>query len=122
MDKYKTVEELYKSAESYGLPEALYKAFGKSVDVRVGFTEADCNTKIDGIDFSVRASNGLKRAGLFTIGDVIDAVARDKLTQIRNLGVKTQNEIKTRLLVLGYGSSTVAEKKQILAEILDKNA
>ena len=122
MDKLKVVEELYKAVEIYGLPATLDKVFGKNVRVKIGFSKIDCDKKIEEIEFSVRAINSLKRSGMFTIGDVIDAVAQDKIMQIKNLGTKTRNEIKTRLLVLGYENSTATEKKQFLIDVLDRNA
>ena len=122
MDKLKVVEELYKASEIYGLPETLDKVFGKNVSVRIGFSKIDCDKKIEEIEFSVRAINSLKRTGVFTIGEVIDAIAQDKIMQIKNLGTKTRNEIKTRLLVLGYENSTITEKKQFLLDVLERNA
>ena len=122
MDKLNVVEELYKAAEIYGLPTALDKIFGKNVKVRIGFSKIDCEKRIDDIDFSVRAVNSLKRTGFVTIGEVIEAILQGKIMQIKNLGAKTRNEIKTRLLVLGYESSTLAEKKQFLLDTLERNA
>lgn len=76
---------------------------------------------IDDIDFSPRANNSLKRAGVFTIGEIIDLIANDGLLQIRNLGKKTQNEIKTRILVCGYERLTENERKHFFYDIVDKN-
>ena len=50
----------------------------------------------------MRASNALKRSGLMTIGSVIDAIMNDELLRIRNLGRKSYNEIKTKILLYGY--------------------
>lgn len=58
-----------------------------------------------------RASNALKRASVFTIGEAIDLIADDGLLKVRNLGKKTQNEIKTRILMFGYERLTEAENK-----------
>ena len=121
MDKLKVVEELYKASEIYGLSETLDKVFGKNVNVKIGFSKIDCEKKIEEIEFSVRAINSLKRSGLFTIGDVIDAVAQNKIMQIKNLGIKTRNEIKTRLLVLGYENSNVIEKKHFWLDAIERN-
>lgn len=121
MDKLKVVEELYKASEIYGLSETLDKVFGKNVNVKIGFSKIFCEKKIEEIEFSVRAINSLKRSGLFTIGDVIDAVAQDKIMQIKNLGIKTRNEIKTRLLVLGYENSNVTEKKHFWLDAIERN-
>lgn len=65
--------------------------------------------------------NALKRAGLFTIGDVVDCIAADKLSQIRNLGVKMVSEIKTTILTFGYDKLTTYEKKQFFSDVLQLN-
>ena len=76
---------------------------------------------IDDIDFSVRSSNALKRSGLMTVGDVIDAIADDKLLHIRNLGRKSYNEIKTRILKFGYDQLSEKEKIAFFLDLVEKN-
>lgn len=63
----------------------------------------------------------MKRVGVFTIGEVIDLIANDGLLRIRNLGKKTQNEIKTRILAFGYEKLTESEKKRFFYDVVDKN-
>jgi DNA-directed RNA polymerase alpha subunit len=63
----------------------------------------------------------LKRAGIFTIGDIIDCIAGGKLSQIRNLGRKTVSEIQTTVLVFGYDKLTVSEKRQFFCDVLQMN-
>ena len=60
------------------------------------------DTPIDELDFSVRASNCLHRAGRVTVGDIIDVINNEELARYRNIGKKTVSEIKTKLLVYGY--------------------
>lgn len=54
---------------------------------------------------SVRAYSCLKRGGIRTVGDVITtiAVGDDELLKVRNLGVVTLREIKTRIQELQNG-------------------
>lgn len=120
MKKVEIANELLKTANSHGLVTALYEAFGKSIKVSVPFSQKACDTSIDDLDFSPRAEHSLKRAGVFTIGEVIGLIANDGLLRIRNLGKKTQNEIKTRILVFGYDGLTETEKKQFFLEVLDR--
>ena len=89
--------------------------------VSVPFSQKACDTSIDELDFSVRASNSLKRANIFTIGQAIDMIADDGLLRIRNLGKKTQNEIKTRILVFGYERLTENEKKRFFYDVMERN-
>ena len=121
MKKEEIVNELLKSANEIGVVAALYEAFGKCVKVSIPFSQKACDTSIDELDFSVRASNAMKRASIFTIGQAIDLIADDGLLQIRNLGKKTQNEIKTRILDFGYSRLTEAERKRFSYDIVERN-
>ena len=121
MKKDEVVIELYKSANENGLIPTLYGTFGKSVKVSVPFSKKACDTEVDNIEFSVRAMNALKRAGLITIGDIIDCITREELSRIRNLGKKTVNEIQTRILSYGYERLTENEKKRFFNEVVDNN-
>lgn len=121
MNKTAIAEKLYISACENGVIYTLYGVFGKSVNVKIPFGKKGCDTSIDELEFSVRAMNALKRAGLFTIGDVVDCIAADRLSQIRNLGVKTVSEIKTTILAFGYDKLTTYEKKQFFSDVLQLN-
>ena len=120
MKKDEVVNELLKSANENGVVVALYGAFGKCVKVSIPFSQKACDTSIDELDFSVRASNAMKRASIFTIGQAIDLIADDGLLQIRNLGKKTQNEIKTRVLVFGFERLTEIEKTYFFRGVVEK--
>ena len=78
-------------------------------------------TSIDDINFSVRSLNALKRAGLFTIGDVVNAIANDGLLCIRSLGRKSVNEIKTRIFAYGYDKLSAHDKLEFIRRLLSKN-
>ena len=73
------------------------------------------------MDFSVRANNSMKRAGVFKLGDIIDIISSEDLTKIRNLGKKTENEIKTKIMAFGYEQLTTAEKQRFFYDILERN-
>lgn len=121
MKKDAVINELLRSANENGLITTLYGVFGKCVKVSIPFSQKACDTSIDELDFSVRANNSMKRVGVFTIGEVIDLIASDGLLRIRNLGKKTQNEIKTRILVFGYERLTENERKRFFYDVVDKN-
>ncbi len=121
MKKDEVVNELLRSANENGLISTIYGVFGKCVKVSIPFSQKACDTSIDELDFSVRANNSMKRVGVFTIGEVIDLIASDGLLRIRNLGKKTQNEIKTRILVFGYERLTENERKRFFYDVVDKN-
>lgn len=51
---------------------------------------------IEELELSVRASNGLKRANINTVGDLIEKT-REEMGKIRNLGQKSLEEIERKL-------------------------
>ena len=121
MKKEQVVLELYESVKENGLIETIHAVFGKGIKVSIAFSRSACDTEIDFLDFSVRAMNSLKRAGLFTVGEVVDAIISEELSKIRNLGRKTDNEIRTRILAFGYEKLTENEKKAFLYDMLERN-
>ena len=121
MQKEKIVNELLRSTYEKGLIKTLHSKFGKSINVSISFSTKDCDKRIDDVEFSPRAEHALKRAGIFTIGGVIDIIIDDSLLKIKNLGKKTQNEIKTRILNFGYENLSKNEKKRFFYDLLEKN-
>ena len=51
---------------------------------------------IDAIGLSVRSSNALHRAGVHTVGDMLERTEED-LSQVRNLGKKSLEEILEKI-------------------------
>lgn len=118
MNKDEIVNELVKSADKIGVVETLYATLGKRVKLIIPFSLKAAETSIDNLDFSVRANNSMKRAGIFTIGEIINIISNGDLMRIRNLGKKTENEIKTRIMVFGYDHLSDREKKKFFYDIL----
>ena len=121
MSKEEIALELYNSAKENGFLDTIYEVIGQKVRVSVAFTKKACDTNIDDIEFSVRATNALKRAGYFTIGDVVEALSNETLIHIRNLGKKTFNEIQTKILVFGYERLTEKEKQRFFVDLVERN-
>ncbi len=121
-NKEMAVNALIQSSEEIGLVPTLNAVFGKTVKVKIPFTKRACEAPIDDIEFSPRANNSMKRGSVFTIGEIIDIInGEDGLKRIRNLGTKTENEIKTRLLVYAYDRLTDNEKKMFFYDVLEEN-
>lgn len=57
---------------------------------------------IEDLELSVRSFNCLKRAGIDTIGQLADRTEEDMM-KVRNLGRKSLDEVKQKLLGLGLG-------------------
>ena len=119
--KKEVVEKLCESCEEIGLVETLHTIFGNNIKVSIPFSKVSTDTPIDELDFSVRASNCLHRAGRVTIGDIIDVINNEELARYRNIGKKTVSEIKTKLLVYGYCKLSNIEKKSFWYDFLERN-
>ena len=52
---------------------------------------------IEDMDLSVRSNNCLRRAGINTVGDLVNK-SKDDLKKVRNLGTKSLDEIKKKLI------------------------
>ena len=121
MNKYEIAEVLHKSTIENGLVPTLDEVFGKNIRVRVPFYHNGCTTDIDELDFSVRSSNAMKRAGLMTVGQVIDALLDGRMKNVRNLGRKSYVEIQTKILQFGYDNLPENEKKRFFVELVEDN-
>ena len=90
-----------------GLEDAIktisVNAIGKSVpELPSILTVRPIITEIDTLDFSIRATNCLKRAGITTLRQLIEYYASgDKLWTVRNLGRRCITEVEEKLLSLG---------------------
>lgn len=66
---------------------------------------------INEFEFSVRAYNCMKRAGINTIGDLTEKT-EEEMRQVRNLGHRGLEEIKDKLTSLGLRFMTEEERKE----------
>ena len=57
---------------------------------------------IEELDLSVRSFNCLKRAGINTVGDLVNK-SEDDMMKVRNLGRKSLEEVINKLASLGFG-------------------
>ncbi|MBP5775163.1 MAG: DNA-directed RNA polymerase subunit alpha, partial [Clostridiales bacterium] len=55
---------------------------------------------IDELELSVRSYNCLKRAGINTVGELVNKTAEDMM-KVRNLGRKSLDEVLAKLKELG---------------------
>ena len=120
-NRKEVIEMLCQSSEQIGLVETMHTVFGNNIKVSIPFSKMSTDTPIDELDFSVRASNCLHRAGRVTVGDIIDVINNEELARYRNIGKKTVSEIKTKLLVYGYFKLSNIEKKSFWFDFLERN-
>lgn len=121
MTKQELVQRLVETVGSNGVISAIHQWLGHGVQVEIGFSSETCGMSIEEINFSVRSMNALKRAGLFTIGDVIGAISGDELLKVRNLGRKSLTEIKEKVLQFGYDRLSAGEKHTFFLDLTERN-
>jgi DNA-directed RNA polymerase subunit alpha len=83
-----------------GRPD-LAVATGPSGSTGLALAPDRYNTPIEDLSLSVRAYNCLKRSGLMTVGQVLEK-SEDELLGLRNFGRKSYDELRDRLIELGY--------------------
>ncbi len=68
------------------------------------FTSEVIETPIENLDLSVRVFNSLKRAGITTVGEVIDLLEKgdEAIMSIRNFGEKSLDELQDKMREKGY--------------------
>ena len=121
MNNTEIIKTFIEAEKEFGLVPLINKAFGKNVKVNLGFSKKVCEESIDELMLSVRSSNALKRAGILTIGEVIDTIDAGALNSLRNLGTKSRNEIQTKILVFGYDDLTEKEKAEFFEKLVEDN-
>lgn len=122
MNKTETVTTLTDAAKQHGPVDALYRVFGKSVRVRVGFSQSVCRCAVEELMLSVRSYNALRRAQVTTLGELIDRLQEGSLKGIRNLGRKSISEIQTKVLLFGFERLSEKEKGAFFHFVCDNNA
>ena len=121
MEEYKIIEKIYKTIERDGLMPTIKTLFGVGTSLQLPFTKTACDTEIEHLDLSVRSYNCLKRAGIHTVRQVIDAMHGDKLWKIRNLGKNSRAEIHVIIYEFGYSLLTERGKKEFVKSLLKLN-
>ena len=101
---------LYNKAENLGVWELLQSAFPYEA-FALPFKRRMSGVEIYEMNLSVRASNGLMRAGAKTLGKVAELVALPSgLRSIRNLVTKSEKEILRSFVELCYEKLNFREK------------
>ena len=122
MDKHELLALLIQSEKHCGITATLYLYYGVNIRIKIGYTRKTCETSIDEMQLSVRSWNALKRAGVNTIGELIDIIQGDGLMKIRNLGRKSMVEIKTKILEQGFMDLSEREKTKFFEYLIENNS
>lgn len=110
--------KLRDQADSIGVLELLRKMHRHNAIVPYSNRLAELN--IDEMSLTVRSSNGLKRAGIHTFGQLKERMGEENgLINIRNIGQKSLKEIQQLFIEECYSRLLSYEKAQYWQEILD---
>jgi DNA-directed RNA polymerase subunit alpha len=76
-------------------------------------------TPIENLDLSVRVFNSLKRAGITTVGEVLELLDKgeEAIMSIRNFGEKSLDELRDKMREKDYLEDEVAEEGEPAAEV-----
>lgn len=89
--------------------------------VQIPYRRRMSDIGIDELNLSVRASNGLMRAGIDTLGKLNEMMKTDRgIAGIRNLGTKSVKEIGRAFLCVVYSMLSPYEKAQYWQRLIDK--
>ncbi|MDO5718186.1 MAG: DNA-directed RNA polymerase subunit alpha [Tissierellia bacterium] len=83
------------------LPDHPLKEEEEEETEEVDFTK-QLNTNIEDLDLSLRSFNCLKRAGIHTVGDIVEKTQAE-MSNIKNFGKKSLAEVKGKLEEFGLG-------------------
>jgi len=83
--------------------------------IRLSIPEEKYNMPVEQLDLSVRTINCLRRAGINTLGEIINKGEKE-LMSLRNFGQKSRTEIEARLSSLGLSLTPQVEEATSAAE------
>ena len=101
----------------------IYRKYGKRFRFPVYLGEEFMETPLDNLELSVRSYNCLWRAGIRNVGNIVNRIDnRNDLLHIRNLGIRSADEIMTALMEYQFSLLSDEGKKKYLARIDELNA
>lgn len=100
----------------------IYRKYGKRFRFPVYLGEEFLETPLDNLELSVRSYNCLWRAGIRNVGNIVNRIDnRTDLLHIRNLGIRSADEIMTALMEYQFSLLSDEGKKKYLARIDELN-
>lgn len=87
-----------------GVTEISLTPIEEEDDEEARLTSEIYETPIENLDLSVRVFNSLKRAGIVTVGEVLELLEKgeDAIMSIRNFGDKSLDELQQKMVDKGY--------------------
>ena len=121
-DVSKEAVKLRDEAGKHGIQYTLQANFpGKAV--QIPYRQRMAGIGIEELNLSVRACNGLMRAGVNTLGKLNDAMKTERgIAGIRNLGAKSVKEINKAFLLFTYSQLSPAERAEYWQRMIDNDS
>ncbi|MDO4757545.1 MAG: DNA-directed RNA polymerase subunit alpha C-terminal domain-containing protein [Parabacteroides sp.] len=111
--------DLREQANRHGVFSILSES-SSTQNYAIPYTERMSNWGIEELNLSVRSSNGLMRAGMNTFGKLVTGMSQEGgLFKIRNLGIKSEKEIRTAFIEECYSRMDAYEKAEYWQCYLD---
>lgn len=87
-----------------GIEDILFEPAVKPEETDHKLTSEVIETPIENLDLSVRVFNSLKRAGITTVGEVLELLEKgdEAIMSIRNFGEKSLDELQEKMAEKGY--------------------
>lgn len=121
-DVSKEAVKLRDEASKHGIQHALQANFSGSA-VQIPYRQRMAGIGIEELNLSVRACNGLMRAGVNTLGKLNDAMKTERgIAGIRNLGAKSVKEINKAFLLFTYSQLSPAERAEYWQRMIDNES
>lgn len=124
-------DEVAKEMNKYLKDITIQELISKRKDMfhyKVKFNKIELANDIDALNLSQRSYNCLKRAGIYTIGDLINnydtkpgETSRSQLRKIRNLGSKSAEEIIMNLFYYHFMILPEADRAAYMEQLLQEN-
>ena len=107
---------------THGEFDALYEKYGSRLRFPVYLGKSLTEAPLEDLELSVRSYNCLKRAGMQTVGDVVERInGRTDLLKIRNLGMRSADEIMEAIMVYQYSLLSDERKVRYLKRVAELN-
>ena len=117
-ENYKVMKEIFNSIDGVNLSERKGNTFYYTFHLTKQMEEAG----VEELDLHVRAYNGLKRAGIDTIGQLAQAIAGGTdIRRIRQCGAKSYSEIMEKLFLYNLIHLPSDKRAVFIMETVDKN-
>ena len=107
---------------THGELNSVYAKYGKQLRFPVYLGQALTEAPLEDLELSVRSYNCLKRAGMRTVGDLVEGIdGRTDLLKIRNLGIRSANEIMQAVMEYQYYLLSEEGKSRYLKRVSELN-